>query len=113
MIHRLAACAFGLVIVLAVLFLVVFESRSADFNNDWLLEDLTCEELMSGYNFNIQMLTDVIRIYNECQVFADSPADDGNGALHCALIKKEGEFIQGMVNDMVAVYNAKSCWDLK
>ncbi len=111
MIQRLMACGLGLACALAVLFLVVFESRSADFNKDWLYEDLTCEEVSSGGYFTFDMLSDVIRIYNECQVFALSPADAGYGVLHCALIKKEVLFLQGMVKDLVAVYDAKKCDD--
>ncbi len=111
MIHRIMACGLGLACALAVLFMVVTESKSADFNKDWLYEDLMCEELSSGYNFSLQMLTDVIRIYNECQVFALSPADAGYGALHCALIKKEGLYIEGMVTDLQGVYIAKGCGD--
>ena len=107
MIHRLAVCALGLACALAVLFLVAFESRSADFDKDWLLEDLTCEELVSGYTYGVIMLNEIISIYNECQVYADSPADEGHGALHCALIRKEGKFVQGMVNDIADVFNAR------
>ena len=109
MIHRLAASALGLVCVVAILFLVAFESRSVDFDGDWLYEDLTCGELASGYNFNVTMLAEVVRIHDECLAFSLSPADSGHGALHCALIKKEGVFVKEMANDIVAVYTAKRC----
>ena len=111
MIYRFMACALGLACALAILFLVVFESRGADFNKDWLFEDLTCAELVAGYFTSTEMLTEVLRIHNECLEFIHSPADDGNGALACALIKKEGLFLQGMANDMVGVFEAKHCRD--
>jgi hypothetical protein len=107
MIHRLAACALGLAMVLAILFLVAFRSQSADFDSDWLLEDLTCEELVSAYAFEREVLDQVIESWHGCNAYADSPADAGHGALHCALIRKDGEFIQGMTNDIADVFNAK------
>jgi hypothetical protein len=107
MVHRLAACALGLACVLAILFLVAMRSNSADFEKDWLLEDLTCEELVSGYEFSRENLDQIIVSWGNCKAYADSPADAGHGELHCALIRKEGEFVQGMVNDLADVFNAK------
>lgn len=107
MIRKLATAALGLVCVLAILFLVAFQSKGADFDSDWLLEDLTCEELVSAYSFNIEVLQQVIHSYNECLAYADSPADSGHGRLHCALIKLDGKFIEGLTNDLVNVFNAK------
>jgi hypothetical protein len=107
MIPRLAACGFGLFFVLAILLLVAIRTSGADFDNDWLLEDLTCDELTSGYLFEVEVLKQVKAEWDNCRAFADSPADRGHGALHCALLRKEGEFVQGMANDIVAVFNAK------
>jgi hypothetical protein len=87
--------------------MVVYESRSADFNGDWLLEDLTCEELISGYQFQVEHLNQIIQAWVNCKAYADSPADTGFGELHCALLRKQGEFVQGSANDIAAVFNAK------
>jgi hypothetical protein len=84
-------------------------SNSADFNGDWLLEDLTCEELVEGYNFNHTLLQDVYAYWQGCIAYADSPADNGYGLLHCALIKQHGQFLQGQSNAIVDVFNAKEC----
>ena len=107
MIPRLAACALGLVCALAIMFLVVFQSRGADFDSDWLLEDLTCEELISGYRFEIEMMDQLKAAWDNCKAYAESPADTGQGELHCALIKKEGIYLQGVTKDLAAVYNIK------
>jgi hypothetical protein len=107
MIARLAACALGLACVIAILFVVVFQSRSADFDKDWLYEDLTCEELVEGYNFNLEVLQQIVQQYYQCLDYADSPADAGHGLLHCAFIRKHGEFVQGLTNDLANVFNAK------
>jgi hypothetical protein len=107
MIHRLAASAFALIIVLGILFLVALRSDSADFDSNWLLEDLTCSELQEAYGFSTVMLDQIIYAHNQCMDYARSPADAGFGRLHCELIEKEGKFVQGMVNDIVDVFNAK------
>lgn len=109
MIQRLLACALGLLCAGAVLLIVTSNSKAADFDKDWLFEDLTCEELVESYNNRVQILQQIIGAYNDCLSFADSPADTGHGALHCALIKKDGEFIAGMANDLADVFNARSC----
>jgi hypothetical protein len=98
---------------LAVLFIVAFESRGADFDSDWLLEDLTCEELVSGYNFEVEVLGQLVEEWRNCNAYVGLPgvSEDLDIPLvervHCALLRKEGEFIQGMTNDIVAVHNAK------
>jgi hypothetical protein len=107
MVTRLGAAGLALACFLAVLFLVAFQIRSADFEKDWLLEDLTCEELVSGYEFSRENLDQIIVSWGNCKAYADSPADAGHGKLHCALLRKEGEFVQGMVNDLADVFNAK------
>jgi hypothetical protein len=109
MAQRLLACALGIACVLAILFLVALQSRGADFDSDWLLEDLTCEELVEGYNFNLTLLQDVYAYWQGCIAYADSPADNGYGLLHCALIKQHGQFLQGQSNAIADVFNAKEC----
>ncbi len=109
MVSRLAACALGLACVLAILFMVAFRSESADFDSDWLYEDLTCEELVSAYLFEKVVLQQIKGSYNGCITYYQGVDIPLHGDLHCALIKKEGEFIQGMARDFVAVFNAKRC----
>jgi hypothetical protein len=94
--------------VLALL-LVVTTVRGADFESDWLYEDLTCAELASGYGYNVVVLKQLLFTHDNCLHYADSPADTGFGHLHCALLKKEGLFVQGVINDLVAVFKAKRC----
>lgn len=48
MIQRLAACALGLACVIAILFLVTFQSRGTDFDGEWRRDQLTCEEPVSA-----------------------------------------------------------------
>jgi hypothetical protein len=108
MIPRIAASALALVCVLAILFLVAFRSRGADFDGDWLYEELTCEELQSAYEFEREMLLQIVGSWDNCIDFYDCEnCNNEHGALHCALIKKEGEFVQGMVNDIADVFNVK------
>ncbi len=107
MIGRLGACAFGLVCVLAILFLVALRGQAVDLNSDWLLEDLTCKELVEAYGFEHVVLNDIVATYYECIEFSNSPADAGYGKLHCALLRKNGEYVKGLINDIANVHNAK------
>jgi hypothetical protein len=109
MVSRLAACALGLACALAILFIVAVRSQGADFDSDWLYEDLTCEELVSAYRFEKEVLQQIIDSYNDCIAYYHEVEIPLHGDLHCALIKKEGLFIQGMASDFVAVFNAKGC----
>jgi hypothetical protein len=102
MIQRVLACA------LAVLFLVAFPSNGADFDGDWRLDQLTCEELRSGYAFNVEILEDILKQYKGCLAFYTDAVDSPkHGDLHCALIRKEGMYVKGFTNDIVAVFNTK------
>jgi hypothetical protein len=107
MITRLAVCAMAIVCILSILFFVTNQGKGADFDGDWLLEDLTCVELESGYEFEVEMLNQLVEAHNYCMAYAESPADAGHGELHCALLRKEGLFVQGLANDLAAVYNIK------
>jgi hypothetical protein len=93
--------------VLAILFIVAFRSVGADFDSDWLYEDLTCEELVSAYAFEREMLDQIIQSWHDCNAFYEGEPPEYHGDLHCALIKKDGVFVQGVANDLAAVYNAK------
>jgi hypothetical protein len=107
MFHRLAACGFALIIVLAILFLVALRSDGADFDGDWLLEDLTCEELLSAYQYSVEEVASIQSYYEGCSDFYKGVEEHPHGLIHCALIKKNGMFVVGVVNDIVAVYEAK------
>ena len=90
-----------------VLICVVDAANSKDFSGDWLYEDLTCEELVEAYGFSRVVLDDIIVTHNECMAYSNSPADAGHGKLHCALLRKQGEFVRDMTNDIANVFNAK------
>jgi hypothetical protein len=110
MITRLGVAGLALACVLAILFLVAFEIRSANFDGDWLYEELTCEELRSAYHFNREVLDQIQESWHQCNAYYDcEDCNNKHGALHCALIRKEGVFVQGMVNDLAGVFNAKEC----
>ena len=104
---RLGVAALAVTCVWFILICVVDAANSTDFDGDWLLEDLTCAELTEAYGFSRVMLDQIIITHNGCMDYAASPADAGLGYLHCALIRKEGVFVQGMVNDIANVFNAK------
>lgn len=107
MFPRLMASAFAIMIVIAIVFLVALRSRTANFDSDWLLEDLTCEELVEAYGFEYVVLTDLKLNHDQCLDYARSPADAGHGFLHCALLRQNAEFVKNMTNDIAAVFNAK------
>lgn len=104
---KLGTWGLMLACTLAILFLVAFQSKGADFDGDWLLKDLTCEELKSAYRFEVEILNALGGVWRACKDYAESPADKGHGKLHCALLKKEGEFVKGVANDIAMVYNIK------
>ena len=108
MLYRLAAIAFGIWCLATIIMLVLIsESKGADFEGDWRLEQLTCDELVSGYKFGVATLEDIQRLYNDCNSYYKDRESPPHGGLHCAMIKKEGLYVMGMVNDMVNVYNIK------
>jgi hypothetical protein len=103
---RLGVAALAVTCLWFILICVVDAANSADFDGDWLLEELTCEELREAYGFNLVVLDDLLSTYTNCVAYSQSPADTGHGELHCALLRKHGEFVQGQTNDIVNVYNA-------
>ena len=109
MVSRLAACALGLACVLAILFIVAVRSEGADFDSDWLYEDLTCEELVAAHTFQREVVEQIAASYKDCIAYYQGVAVPPHGDLHCALIKKEGFFILRMARDFRAVFNAKKC----
>lgn len=110
MITRIGVFGLALACVLAMLFLVVFQAKGADFDNDWLLEDLTCEELVAAHAFEVEVFQQIVESWHGCQAYYDcEDCNNEHGLLQCALIRKDGEFIQGIINDLVAVFDAKEC----
>ena len=105
MIARLAACAFGALIVLAILALVVTSSKGEEII---IYEDLTCGQLMAGYEFNVNVLQDMIKYWDGCIDFANGPANaDPHAMLRCDFIQEHATHVQGIANDIVAVFNIK------
>jgi len=104
---RVGAVAMAFACAIAILFIAAV-SEGANFDKDWLLEELTCEELIAGYKFEIVALQDIVRLYNECRAEANKFDADPHIQLYCALLRKEGEFVQGKANDLADVYNAKT-----
>ena len=102
---RLGTCSF---VVAAVLSVILFLSVPSKGLEDILYEDLTCEELLFGYNFNIEILQDMLNYYDGCIDYVDVTLDGhAYGALSCQLIKEHAMFVQGTVNDIAAVFNIK------
>jgi len=104
---RLAVAALATACLITILALVATSSKGADFRSDWLLEDLTCEELLSGYSFNVNRLQGLLDSYTGCVSYYRGENAPPHGDLHCALIRKEGEFLEGFTNDIVGVFNTK------
>ncbi len=94
--------------VFCVIGISVMVATSSKGLQDILYEDLTCEELFFSYNFNINSLDDTIKHYDGCLDYID-PKVSGHthGELGCNFIREHGLFIQGIVNDIAAVFNIK------
>ena len=96
---RLGVCA------LAVFAMAATNAKSLEYI---LYDELTCEELDHGYSFNIAVFKDILAYYDGCVDYADSPASVGpNDMLSCKFIKEHALFVQGILNDIVGVYNIK------
>ncbi len=73
-----------------------------------LYEDLTCKEMVFSYSFNIDILEDMLKYHDGCLEYIDSELlGHSHGALGCNFIREHGLFVQGIINDIVAVYNIK------
>ncbi len=105
MIIRLGVCALALACALTVLALVANKSKALE---GILYEELTCEELVFGYHFNIDVIGDMLTYHDGCMAYVD-PYTSGHDhdALGCSFLREHGLFVQGIVNDLVAVYNIK------
>ena len=83
MITRLGGAGLALACVLAILFLVALRSNGADFEKDWLLEELTCVELQSAYTFEREMLDQIIQSWHQCDAYYEcKDCNNEHGALH-------------------------------
>lgn len=85
----------------------VIVADGADLKGDWLLEDLTCAELQAGYGYNIEELQSMLSHYQGCFDYYKGMEEQPHGLVHCALIKKQGQYLQGLTNDIVNVFNTK------
>lgn len=88
--------------------LLFFVATSSNGLESILYEDLTCEELVFSYGFNINVIEDMMKYHDGCVDYIDSDLFGHNhGALGCNFIREHGMFVQGIVNDVAAVYNIK------
>ena len=102
---RLGLSALVLLCLVALLLMVATRGQALE---SILYEDLTCQELIWGYEFNRAVLDDMLQYHNGCLEFANSPASvNGKDLLACKFIREHGVFVQGIVNDIVNVYNIK------
>ena len=105
MMIRIGICALALACALTVLALVVTDSEGLGF---MLYEDLTCEEMVFSWRFNLEVLDDILVSYDNCLDYVDPElSGHDHGALGCAFIREHGLFVQGIVNDIAAVHNIK------
>jgi hypothetical protein len=105
MLIRLGVCALALACALTVLALIANQSKGLE---SFLLEDLTCEELTFSYGFNREVLEDMLKYYDGCLDFTDAKLEGhAHGALMCKFLKAHGVYVEGLVNDIAAVYNIK------
>jgi len=105
MIYRLGICALALACSLALFMLAATSSKGLE---NILYENLTCKELVFSYSFNIDVIEDMLKYHDGCIDYIDSDLFGHNhGALGCNFLREHGLFVQGIVNDIVAVYNIK------
>lgn len=102
---RLGVSALAILCLGAVLLMVTTKSEALEHI---LYDDLTCDELLHSYDFNLNVMQDIVSYYDGCVAYTDE-ALDGNPhhKLTCEYIKEHALFVQGIVNDVAAVYNIK------
>ena len=114
MLKRLVVCGLAVLGLLGIVLLSAAPSPGTEFDGDWLYEDLTCEELQSAYFFEAEVLEQIVESYKQCLAFYAESPPEAHGDLHCALIKREGLFVESLVNDLVDVFNSKpGCTDVQ
>ena len=105
MMVRVGVCGLAITCVLAILFLVALRSQGAE---TIIYEDLTCEQLIAGYEFNVNVLQDMVKYWDGCVEYANGPANaDGHAMLRCDFIQDHATHVQGIANDIVEVFNIK------
>ena len=102
LLSRLGRAALSAACVFSIIALCSYNSNALD---GILYEDLTCEELVAGYQFNVAVMQEMASIYTECKAYpqADSPHHD----LMCQFLKEHTLFVQGIANDLADVFNIK------
>ena len=96
------------VYLLAVLCLISIFARVSTSLETIQYDELTCEELIHSYQFNITVMRDMMEYYDGCLDYIDETLDGHeHGKLTCEFIKEHALFVQGIVNDVAAVYNIK------
>lgn len=107
---RLGVAGLALACALIVFALVVGDASSDSDISEYVIQydTLTCDELTYSYTFNLAVVRDIMRYYDGCVDYADSPASVGaNDMLACRFIREHGLFVQGIINDIADVYNIK------
>lgn len=105
MLIRLGVCALAFACLVTVLVLVTMKAKGLEAI---LYEDLTCEEMVYSYNFNREVLVGMLEYHDGCLDYIDDTLEGHNhGALGCKFLREHGMFVQGIVNDIAAVYNIK------
>ncbi len=102
---QLGVYTLALVCVLAIFIIVANNAKGVESIQ---YDTLTCEELIHSYNFNRNVLNDMMTYYDGCMDYVKPSLDGHNhGELTCSWIREHGLFVQGIVNDLAAVYNIK------
>ena len=102
---RLGVTGLALACSLAILALAATNSKSLESIQ---YDELTCDELTHSYHFNITVMQDMLTYHDGCLDYIDSNIDGHeHGKLTCEFIKEHALFVQGIVNDVAAVYNIK------
>ena len=105
MIYRLYLWACAAICAVAVTAIMVTDSEALE---SILYEDLTCEELVFSYHFNIDVIEDMLVYHDGCMVYIDPDiSGHDHDALGCSFLREHGMFVQRIVNDLVAVHNIK------
>ena len=102
---RLAVAGLALTCILSIIAMVTTADKSLEHI---LYDELTCEELLHSYHFNITVMQDIMTYHDGCLDYIDETLDGhDHGKLTCEFIKEHATFVQGIVNDVAAVYNIK------
>lgn len=102
---RLGVAGLALACILAILAMVATMSKSVETIQ---YDELTCDELVLSYRFNVEVLQDMLLYYDGCKVYADEVlSGHPHGPLVCEFIKEHALFVKGIAQDLADVYNIK------